>query len=128
VICGDPRRRAHRDAETDEQLGGALRQPLRSGSAGRMRGPASTMVSLIEVEIDAVEAEGGELAHRSVQLGGEPDAGGAGADDDAMELARPQRRGLRIGAQAGIDHAPVEARRLAPRCRGRWRARRRPGC
>src|SRR5580704_8086031 len=42
-------------------------------------------------------------------------SGGAGADDGDVQLPRPQRLILCIGAQAGVDHAAVEARRLIER-------------
>ncbi len=69
----------------------------------------------MHVEVDAVEIIGREVAHRFVQFGGQFDPGGAGADDGAMQLTRPQRLVLRVGAQAGVDHAPVESRGLVER-------------
>ena len=71
----------------------------------------------VHLGIDAVEIVRDDVAHRFVQLGGKLDAGGAGADDGDVQLARPQRLVLRIGAQAGVDHAAVEARRLIDACR-----------
>ena len=46
--------------------------------------------------VDAVEPEGDELARRVVQLGGELDAGRAGADDRDVQLLRAQRLDLRV--------------------------------
>ena len=50
-----------------------------------------------------------------VQLGGQLGAGRAGADDRDMQLARPDRLGLRVRAQAGVDEAAVERARLLGR-------------
>ena len=66
----------------------------------------------IAFRVDAVEPMGDHLAQGPVQLGGELRAGRAGADDRDMKLARADRLGLRLRAQAGIDQPPVEARRL----------------
>ena len=88
----------------------------RAGSAGRMRSAASMrMMRMSLLGIDAVEAEGDDLARGAVQLGGELGPGGAGADDRDMKLAGPHRLCLGIGADAGIDQAAVEAHRLLRR-------------
>ena len=48
-----------------------------------------------------------------VQLGGELDAGRARADDRDLQLPGPQRPGLRVRADAGVDEPLVEAVGLA---------------
>jgi hypothetical protein len=50
-----------------------------------------------------------------VQLGRQLDAGGAGADDGHVQLLGPQGRGLRMRADAGVDHAGMEALRVGLR-------------
>ena len=72
--------------------------------------------------IDAVEPVGDELARGLVQLGRQLGAGRAGADDGDLQLLRPQRLGLRVRADAGVDQAAVEALGLAPPSPARWRA------
>ena len=52
-------------------------------------------------------------ARRVVQLRRELDAGGAGADDRDVQLLGPQRLGLRVRANAGVDQPAVEALRPA---------------
>lgn len=69
----------------------------------------------MHVKVDAVEIVGHEIAHRFVQFRRQFDAGRAGADDRAMQLSGLERLVLLVGAQAGIDHAAVETRRLIER-------------
>ena len=80
------------------------------------------------VEIDAVEIVGGKIAHRFMQFGGQFDAGRPGADDGTVQLAGTQRLVLGIGAQTGIDHAAVEARRLIDGVERDSVLARRPAC
>ena len=67
------------------------------------------------LRIDLVETVSDDLARGVMQLGGELSAGGAGADDRNVQLAGLDRRVLMLGAQAGVDHALVEAGRLLRR-------------
>ena len=67
------------------------------------------------VGIDAVQPEGHHFARRAVQFGGQLDAGGAGTDDGHMQLLRPHRRVLGMGADAGVDHARMKAQRVGGR-------------
>ena len=67
------------------------------------------------VGIDLVEPERDDAAHGAVQLRRQFGAGRAGADDRDVELARPHRFGLGVGAQAGVDETAVEPRRLVGR-------------
>jgi hypothetical protein len=108
--------RAHMqvDAETLEQPDRRLRQPL-----GQRRENARRRLDQVDadvlVRVDAVEAEGDELPRRLVQLGGQLRARGAGADDGHMQLLWSQRLCLRVGPDAGIDEAPMEASRVLGR-------------
>ena len=77
--------------------------------------------------VDPVEAVGDHAARGAVQLGRQLGAGGAGADDRDVELARPHRLGLGVGAQAGVDQAAVEAVGLARASPARSRAPSTPG-
>ena len=52
-------------------------------------------------------------ARRLVQLRGQLDARCPGADDHHAQLFRPQRLALRVGADAGVDEAAMEACRPA---------------
>ena len=86
------------------------------------------------VGIDAVEPVGHHLTRRAVQLRGQLDAGRAGADDRDVQLLGPQRRRLRVGADAGmLTMRAMEALRVGlrilqrdrvlarrPACRSRW--------
>ena len=105
---------AHLDADGLQQVrrrgGDALRQ--RRQDARRRLDQHDVDVAR---GIDAVQAVGDDGAHRAVQFGGQFGAGGAGADDGDVELAGPHRLGLRVGAQAGVDQAPVEAAGLLRR-------------
>ena len=69
----------------------------------------------LHVEADAVKIVGHEVAHRFVQFRRQFDAGGAGTDDRHMQLTGLERLILRVGAQAGVDHAAVEAGGLIER-------------
>ena len=81
-----------------------------------MRGAASIrLMRDVLVGVDAVETVGDQLARRLVQLGRQLHAGGAGADDRDLQLLGPQRLGLGVGADAGVDQAAVEARGIARR-------------
>ena len=85
----------------------------RSGSCGRMRGAASIRCDLdVHVRIDAIEPVGDELARGLVQLGRQLGPGRAGADDGDLQLLGPQRLGLGVRADAGVDEPAVEARGL----------------
>jgi len=59
--------------------------------------------------IDVVEAEGHELARGVMQFGGEFDTGRARPDDRHIELSAPQRHGLGVRAQEGVDQPTMEA-------------------
>ena len=86
---------------------------IRSGSCRQdARGGLDQGDAEVAVGVDAVEAEGDDLAGGAVQLGRELGAGGAGADDGDLELAGADRLGLGLGAQDGVDQAAVEAGRL----------------
>src|SRR2546423_14092281 len=61
------------------------------------------------VHVDAIEAVGQHLAPRPLQLRRQLDARGAGADDGQLRLFGAQWCGLRMGADAGVDHAGMEA-------------------
>ena len=75
----------------------ALAAASRSGSASRILGPASISSILMSfVEVGVVEIVGGEIAHRFAQLGGELDADGV--DNRTVQMPRPQRLVLRVGA------------------------------
>ena len=107
----------HAHLETIEQLGGGLRQAL--GQRGQDARRRLDQVDLdVLVRVDAVEAVGHELARGLVQLGGELGAGRARADDRHLQLLGPQRLGLRMRADAGIDEPGVKARRLIGRLQG----------
>ena len=89
-------------------LPAASRQPLgqrRQDAVGRLDQDEPHVL----VGIDAVEAVRHERARRVVQLGGELDAGGAGADDRDVQLLGAQRLGLRVRADVRVDEPPVEA-------------------
>ena len=117
----DRRTRMHAHLEPFQQLGRRLGQPL--GQLRQDAGRGLDQVDLdVHVGIDAIEAVGDELARRLVQLGRELRPGGAGADDGDLQLLRPQRLVLDMGADAGVDQPAVEARRLDRRSRARWRA------
>ena len=62
--------------------------------------------------IDAVESVGHQRACRVVQFRRELDSGRAGADDRDLQLLRPQRPRLRMGADARVDQPPMEPLRL----------------
>ena len=91
-----------------------LCQPL-----GQLRQDAGRGLDQVDrdvlVGIDAIEPVGDELARRLVQLGGKLRAGRAGADDGDLQLLGPQRLGLGVGADAGVDQPAVEARGLIGR-------------
>lgn len=61
------------------------------------------------VGIDVVEAERHEFACRVVQLGGEFDTCRTRPDDRHIELSAPQRNGLGMRAQEGVDQSTMEA-------------------
>ena len=118
---GDGRSRMHAHLEPCEQLCRRLRQPL-----GQLRQDARRGLDQVDldvpVRIDAVEPVGDELARGLVQLGRQLRARRAGADDGDLQLLGPQRLGLGIGADAGVDQAAVEARGLLRPSPARWRA------
>ena len=104
----------HIDAEVLEQRLGGVRQALR-----QRRQHARSGLDQVELEVavgaDAVESVGEQLADGVVQLGGELDAGGAGADDRHVHLFGAQGRLLRVRADAGVDQRDVEAARVLRR-------------
>ena len=88
---GDLGAGVHLDAELAQQLRGGLGQALRQRRQHAVGGLDQVDLDVL-VGIDAVEAVGHDLARRAVQLGGQLDAGGAGADDRHVQLLGPQRR------------------------------------
>ena len=105
------RSRMHAHLEPVEQPGRRLRQPL-----GQLRQDARRGLDQVDLDvhvgIDAVEPVGDELARGLVQLGRQLRPRRAGADDGDLQLLRPQRLLLHVGADAGVDQAGVEARGL----------------
>jgi len=84
----DPRFNPHAHTKVLEQLARALGQPF--GQSRKDPVPSLDQVDLdILFRVDAVEAEGHELARRLVKLGRQLRAGGAGADNSDVELFRP---------------------------------------
>ena len=102
------------DAELAQQRFRRLRQARRQRGQHAVSRLDDAHLDVL-VGVDAVEPERDDFARRAVQLGGQLDAGGAGADDRDLELLGPQRRRLRMGADAGVDHARVEAPRIGQR-------------
>ena len=93
-----------RAQQVQRGVGNPLRQ--RRQDAGRRLDQHDVDVAR---RVDAVHAVGEHRAHRAVQFGRQFGAGRAGADDRDVQLARPHRLGLGVGAQAGVDQAAVEA-------------------
>ncbi len=104
----------HHDAELLEQPGGGARHALGQGRQDARRG-VDQMDAHVAVGLDAVEPVGDQLARALMQLGGELDPGGAGADDRDRELVGAERLGLGVRADAGIDQPAVEALGLVGR-------------
>jgi len=98
----------HVDAEGAQQLLGGARQPLGQGGQHAGGGLDHRQLDVL-VGIDPIEAVGHHFAGGVVELGGQFDPRCAGADDCHMQLLRPQRRALGVGAHAGIHHAYMEA-------------------
>src|SRR5215831_2803344 len=111
---GDPRRGVDFHAKSGEEIGRGFGDPLRQSRQNPIGGFDKVQRD-VSVGIDAVESEGHELSRRFVQLGGELDAGGAGANDRDLKLTWPQRLILALGPQARIDEAAVESRGLVGR-------------
>ena len=66
----------------------------------------------ISQRIDMIQAVSQDGANCAVQFGGKFRSGGASTDDGNVQSTRPDRFGLSIGAQTGVDQAAVEALRL----------------
>ena len=104
----------HLDTQLAQQALGRLRQALGQRRQHARRGLDQGEPDVL-VGVDAVQPVGHHLARGVVQLGGKLDTGGARTDDRHVQLLRPQRRALGVGAHAGIDHAHVEAARVGHR-------------
>ena len=109
-------------------------QLCRGAPTGAAAAPAACAVGCLDhdeldvlLRIDAVQSEGHHFARGAVQLRGELDAGGAGADDGDVQLLRPQRRVLRMRADAGVDQARGESAARRPASRAGSHARATPG-
>jgi len=85
-------------------LGDAFRQPGQDTRGGFDQYDAD-----VALRVDAVEPVADHFADGTMQCCGQFRAGCAGADDRHVKLARTHRAFLRLRAQAGVDHAPVEA-------------------
>jgi hypothetical protein len=104
-------------ADASEELGRRQRQPLRQrrqDAVGRLEQDELYVLR----RVDAVEAVGDQLARRVVQLGRQLHPGRAGADDGDLKLLRPQRPGLSVGADAGVDQAAAEPLGVGRRVEG----------
>ena len=108
---GDARGCINFHAESTEQLGRGSRDARRQSRQNAVGGLDQVQRD-VAIGINAVEAEGDELARRLVQFGGELDAGGAGADDRDLKLPGVQRFVLVLRPHAGIDQPGVKSRGL----------------
>ena len=108
AVGAAPRRPWPRCAPRRRACAAALRvaSDMRWRQRRQERGRGLDQVDLdVLLGVDAVEPVGDELARGAMQLGRQLHARGAGADDRDVQLLGPQRRRLRVGADAGVDHA-----------------------
>ena len=108
---GDAGRRADADLHFGQELLGLrcdARRQCRQHAVGRFDQDQTHVL----VDVDAVEAVRHQRPRRVVQLRRELDAGGAGADDRDMQLLGPQRLGLGVGTNVGVDETPMKPRGL----------------
>jgi len=99
------------DANAVEQaarrLGDPFRQTWQDAIGGLDQHDAD-----VALRIDAIEPIGDHFTRVAVQFGRQFGADRAGADDRHVKLAGTYRAVLRLGANAGIHQAAIEARRL----------------
>ena len=105
---GHLRARVDHDAELAQQLLRRLGQARRQRRQDPIGGFDQADLDVL-VRVDPVEPVRHHLARRAVQFGSQLDAGRPGADDRDMQLLGPQRRRLGMRADAGVDHACMEA-------------------